>query len=118
MKIAFTFFSILFLMISNVSAQSGDEILSDQGSRVIIPSSDINVTPLPLTFGDATVCIHTAERIVKIGIYTVTGQKLYQQLFDTDFAKFTLMPYDIVPGEYILKVETVNGIGIKSVQIK
>lgn len=120
MKKIFTLLSSLILLTLQSFAQTGsnNELLADQGSRIIIQSNDINVTPLPLTFGDASVCVHSPGKIIKVSIYTVTGQKLYQQLFNDDVAKFSLMPYDIVPGEYILKVETELGLGIRRVQIK
>jgi hypothetical protein len=78
----------------------------------------IQVYPQPFTVGDATVKISIMERIISTSIYTVTGERMAHQVHNSMQKVQKDIPYQLPRGEYLLKLETENGIGLKRILVR
>lgn len=83
-----------------------------------IPAESIQIHPQPVRVGDAMVVLDRPERILATSIYTVTGERLVRQVHYGRKKVQKQIPSDIPNGEYLLKLETESGVGLKRMTIR
>lgn len=112
--IAFVF---LFSTISAEAVASNSEADSTSTENVgtSISPDMISVHPQPFRVGDARVSITLPEKIKSTSIYSVTGEKVVHQVHRGSQEVQKVIPVGLQQGEYILKLETDAGVGIKRI---
>lgn len=86
-------------------------------STIILPQ-EIDIHPQPISVGDAVIILKTPRNIISTALYTYTGERLVRQVHDGSSSVIKLIPENIPTGEYLLKVETEDGVGLKKVFFK
>jgi hypothetical protein len=86
-------------------------------STIILPQ-EIDIHPQPISAGDAVVLLKSPRNIISTALYTFTGERLVKQVHDGTSSVIKMIPDNIPTGEYLLKVETENGVGIKKIFFK
>jgi len=98
-------------------SETTSETTLPTASTVISPDM-IQVHPQPLSVGDATVKISSKEKIISTSIYTITGERMAHQVHNDVQKVQKNIPYDLPRGEYLLKLETEGGVGLKRILVR
>lgn len=127
MKKLFGFLLILLLPLSGIILANSLFDTTDRGNNPIaqemasasrIEPYMIQVYPQPVSVGDATVKISLEEKIISTSIYTITGERMAHQMHDEVQKVQKNIPYQLPQGEYLLKLVTENGIGLKKIFVR
>lgn len=78
----------------------------------------ITVHPQPLTAGDAIISLKVPGKIVSTAIYTVTGERILKEYHNSSSTAVKNIPYNFRKGEYLLKVTTEDGVGLRRIYIR
>jgi hypothetical protein len=99
-------------------AANKEEIESILSESIDLTPDMIQVHPQPLRVGDAVVKVDAPERILSTSIYTITGQRMAHQVHNTYSQVQKTIPYELPQGEYLLKLVTENGVGLRRVLVR
>ena len=80
-------------------------------------SDSIVVNPQPFKFGDLIVSLTTKDTITSTSLFKITGDLIFEQSHQ-HVITYNYIQIPLEEGEYILKVETNNAVGIKKIRIK
>lgn len=119
MKRLLIFSSITLLMaLSSVKALSNEEYRNEMRTGKPIHPEHIVIHPQPLVPGDAVVKLMVPGRILSTTIYTVTGEKVHDEYHDGVTVANKYLPENLKRGEYLLKVVTEDGVGLRRIFVR
>lgn len=112
--------ALLFIFAGSVflELKAEDSVPKKPDLSTIILPQEIDIHPQPISAGDAVVLLKTPRNILSTALYTFTGERLVKQFHDGTSSVIKLIPDNIPTGEYLLKVETENGVGLKKIYFK
>jgi hypothetical protein len=119
--------SLLFfsahLVYGRILDSSISQVEASQQNTLSAPRTDISpdmisIYPQPVSVGDATVKISMRYKIISTSIYTVTGERMVHQVHDDVQKVQKNIPYELPRGEYLLKLVTENGVGLKRILVR
>ena len=110
---------ILFLMMlfSNFLEANEDITQETEKGRSLRPENII-IHPQPLSAGDAFISLNIPGKIVSTSIYTVTGERILKEYHNSTSMAVKYIPYNFRRGEYLLKVTTEDGVGLRRIFIR
>jgi hypothetical protein len=113
------FILISMLLLSNNVAVWANEVNNQEVQQSVnIAPEAVVIHPQPLTVGDAEISLKVPAKIISTSIYTVTGQRIIYQVYDSETKVVKAIPYDIESGEYLLKIVTENGIALRRIFVR
>jgi hypothetical protein len=110
-------FSIFAMSFSAVLSANEDALIDSMKGKSLRPEY-IVVHPQPLTVGDAFISLKVPGKIVSTSIYTVTGERILKEYHNSTSTAVKYIPYNFRKGEYLLKVTTEDGVGLRRIFIR
>jgi hypothetical protein len=112
---SFPFFSIILILVFNVNLYANDDVAQDSAKGRFIRPEHIVVHPQPLSAGDAFISLNVPGKIISTFIYTVTGERILKDYHNSSTTAVKYIPYSFRKGEYLLKVYTEDGVGLRRI---